>query len=172
MEKTKTAESYDVGDYTPLSPLTTTPDAKDTTLLEHHTTLLEHERPQSRQRARRLGKTHVTILSLGSLILLLALTALGLLWKESTIAITGAEPREPWVRWLSGNWAPTVVTVSSAFIRTAIAFQGSLATAMLAAIILETIGVPFFLAPLYSVLRAVEVAPMNLLSPIIFRSKG
>lgn len=155
------------GDYTSLhvGPKTTNTETDDNAS--------DHVPPKPKTTVwRRTKRTHHTILILGSIVLLLALTALGLLWKESMIATSGAGPREPWVQVLSENQATTYVTVCSAFIRASMAFQASLATAMFAAIILERIGVPFLQAPLYSILRALDVAPNNLLSTAMFKSRG
>ncbi|MBE3041843.1 hypothetical protein IMZ48_04530 [Candidatus Bathyarchaeota archaeon] len=141
--------------------------------LQHQTASPAGDDDVTRARWRRLGKLHVVSLSLSSVVILLALTVLGLLWKESTIAISGAEePRAPWVGALTDNWATTIVTVCTTFIRTAIGFQACSATAMLAGIILEMIGVPLFLAPFFSMLRAMHIAPTSLLSAAAFRTKG
>lgn len=88
------------------------------------------------------------------------------------IATSGAEPRRPWIRVLRENWATSVVTICTALIRSTIVFQAGLVTSMLAGIILETIGVPVFQAPLYSIIRALDVAPYSLLSTTKLRSKG
>ena len=148
-------ESHDLGAYWRLQHQTASPAGHDDV---------------TRARWRRLGKLHVVSLSLSSVVILFALTVLGLLWKESMIAISGAEePRAPWVGALTDNWATTIVTVCTTFIRTAIGFQACSATAMLAGIILEMIGVPLFLAPFFSMLRAMHIAPTSLLSAAAFR---
>ena len=153
------------GDYAFLTPCPTKAEADNP---------IGDEPPEARKGPyRRLNTLHLFILLFGSALLLLALIALGLLWKESMRAASpGADPQEPWVQILSGNWATSYVTICTAIMRTTMGFQASLATAMFAGIILERIGVPFISAPFYSILRAVDVAPNNLLSSAIFRSRS
>ncbi|KAK2469438.1 hypothetical protein H9L39_19155 [Fusarium oxysporum f. sp. albedinis] len=62
--------------------------------------------------------------------------------------------------------------MSTAVIRTAMATQASLATAMLAAVVLETIDTPLVQGPIYSVIRAVRAAPTTLLLTAKLRPKG
>ncbi|RKL10271.1 hypothetical protein BFJ70_g16531, partial [Fusarium oxysporum] len=62
--------------------------------------------------------------------------------------------------------------MSTAVIRTAMATQASLATAMLAAVVLETIDTPLVQGPIYSVIRAVQAAPTTLLLTAKLRPKG
>jgi hypothetical protein len=111
-------------------------------------------------------------LFLGSVILLISLLFLASIWKESMIATAGGQPKMPWVRIINANWTTRLVTIFTAVIRTVVAYQASLATAMLAGIILETIGIPIFHAPLYSTIRALNVSPINLLPAIKSRSGG
>lgn len=136
--------------------------------------VLEHATPTPRRRALwdRLGRGRLSIIFAGSAVLLVGLVILGLLWNESMRAATGADPRRPWVDILSSNWATAVVTICAAFMRTAMSVQASLLTAMLGGIILEVIGVPIFQVPFYSILRAVNAAPHDLLSTSMFRSRG
>lgn len=140
---------------------------------EHSDVARDYDPPQPKRTSwRRLETIHLLILSFGSLILLLALIALGLLWRESIRAAGGAKPRMPWVGLLSRNWATSFVTVCTAIIRTSITFQAGLATAMFAGIILEKVGVPLAQGPFYSIIRASDAIPATLLSMTIFRSKG
>ncbi|KAF9766691.1 hypothetical protein IL306_000866 [Fusarium sp. DS 682] len=62
--------------------------------------------------------------------------------------------------------------MSTAVIRTVMATQASLATAMLAAVVLETIGTPLVQGPIYCVIRAVQAAPTTLLFTAKLRPKG
>ncbi|PHH89416.1 hypothetical protein CDD83_6111 [Cordyceps sp. RAO-2017] len=136
---------------------------------------VQHGLAQSKQRItlrQRLGSLSLTILFLGSVILPLVMLLLGLVWRESMVAAAGNKARVPWIRIFSNNWSTTLVTVCSALIRTVVAFQASLATAMLAAIILESIGIPLLQAPFCSIVRALEVGPTSLLFTVRFRLNG
>ncbi|UKZ76144.1 hypothetical protein TrVFT333_003840 [Trichoderma virens FT-333] len=111
---------------------------------------------------RRLDTTSILTVFLGPSLLLFAVALLGLFWHESMKAIDGAEPAISWVRIVNASWATRLVTVCSTCIRTVLAFQAGLATAMVAGIVLETTGAPLLLGPFYSMLRAVKMAPSNL----------
>lgn len=128
--------------------------------------------PRRRTLWDRLGPARLSVLLVGTAVLFVGLLILGLLWKESIRAASGAEARRPWISILGSNWATSVVTICAAFIRTSMSVQASLLTAMLGGIILEVIGVPIFQVPFYSIIRAVDAAPYDLLSPSMFRSKG
>lgn len=85
---------------------------------------------------------------------------------------TAGEPNVVWARIIDANWATRVLTMSTAVIRTAMATQASLATAMLAAVVLETIDTPLVQGLIYSVIRAVQAAPTILLLTAELRPKG
>ncbi|KAG2003881.1 hypothetical protein GB937_009374 [Aspergillus fischeri] len=110
----------------------------------------------------RIDTTSVLTVFLGFLLLMLTVTLLAMFWHESMKAIDGAEPGIYWVRVVNAGWAAQLVTVCTASIRTVMAFQAGLATAMVAGIVLETTGAPLLHGPFYSILRAVKVAPSNL----------
>lgn len=123
------------------------------------------QNPPSKSRTswRRLGRTSLRTLFVGSLVLPLIFILLGLLWVNSIILAVDQDPGKSWVNKLSTEWTTRIVTISTALIRTAVDFQATLATAMIAAIMLERVGVPLHKAPFYSMTRAVDVAPSNLL---------
>ncbi|PTD10256.1 hypothetical protein FCULG_00008987 [Fusarium culmorum] len=133
-----------------------------------------YERPRRRKRLfrERLGATSIVILFMGSAIVVILFIALALIWKESIRVNTAGEPNVVWARIIDANWATRVVTMSMAVIRTAMATQASLATAMLAAVVLETTGTPLLQGPIYSVIRAVQAAPTTLLLTAKLRPKG
>ncbi|CRL26948.1 unnamed protein product [Penicillium camemberti] len=118
----------------------------------HHKTNIWH----------RIDTASILTMILGFPILLLAVILLALFWHESMKAIDGAEPGIYWLRIVNAGWAAQLVTVCTASIRTAVAFQAGVATAMIAGIVLETTGAPILQGPFYSILRAVKVAPSNL----------
>ncbi|MBE3048959.1 hypothetical protein IMZ48_41965, partial [Candidatus Bathyarchaeota archaeon] len=117
------------------------------------------------------GLIHLLTLSIGSILLPLVLLALGFLWKESMLATTGTDPRMPWIRILNNQWATSFVTIRTAIMRATIALQASSLTAMLASIILEAVGTPLSQAPFYSIVRALDASPRNLLSSAVLRPK-
>jgi hypothetical protein len=125
----------------------------------------EAEEEQPRKRSNiwyRIDTTSVLTVFLGFPLLLLAVTLLAVFWHESMKAINGGEPNIYWLRIVNAGWAAQLVTVCTASIRVVVAFQAGLATAMVAAIALETTGAPLLQGPLYSMLRAVKVAPSYL----------
>ncbi|CAI7663128.1 unnamed protein product [Penicillium viridicatum] len=130
----------------------------------------EEEQPHHKSNIwHRIDTTSVLTVILGFPILLLAVILLALFWHESMKATDGAEPSTYWLRIVNAGWAAQLVTVCTASIRTVVAFQAGLATAMIAGIVLETTGTPILQGPFYSMLRAVKVAPSNLWTATNFR---
>ncbi|KID86165.1 hypothetical protein MGU_06598 [Metarhizium guizhouense ARSEF 977] len=128
-------------------------------------------KPKKKKTWERFGLTSFIILILGSGTLLVVLLILGLLWKSSMRAANGSPAETPWVFIFRANRATTFVTLCTAVLRTVIGLQSSVATGMLAGIILETVGTPLLKAPFYSIIRAVSVGPSNLLSTVRSRPK-
>lgn len=128
-------------------------------------------KPKKKKTWQRFGLMSFIILLLGSAILLLVLLILWILWKSSMRAADGGPAETPWVYISGANRATTLVTLCTAVLRTVIGLQSSVATGMLAGIILETVGAPLLKAPFYSIIRAVSVAPSNLLSAVRSRPK-
>ncbi|RAH65683.1 uncharacterized protein BO66DRAFT_395219 [Aspergillus aculeatinus CBS 121060] len=117
----------------------------------------------------KVDTTGVIAIFLGPPMLLLAITFLVLFWWESIKAIEGEEPEAYWFRIVDADWATRLVTICTTTIRAVVSFQAGLATAMVAGIVLETRGIPLFHGPLYSILRAVKVAPSSLFTATDFR---
>jgi len=124
-----------------------------------------HQEPPSKpdMSLRRLGRTSLRTLFLGSLVLPLIFIFLALLWVDAIKLAVDQDAQKSWVSRLNTDWTTRLVTISTAVIRTAVDFQATLATAMIAGIMLERIGIPLHKAPFYSIIRAVDVAPSNLL---------
>ncbi|RAL06825.1 uncharacterized protein BO97DRAFT_465635 [Aspergillus homomorphus CBS 101889] len=131
----------------------------------------QNARPKRKQRSlcQRVDTTGVLTIFLGPPFLLLAVTFLVLFWWESIKAIHGGDPEVYWFRIVNADWATRLVTICTTAIRTVMAFQAGLATAMVAGIVLETKGIPLLQGPLYSILRAVKVAPSSLFTATNFR---
>lgn len=140
---------------------------------ENNDSEIENELFKAKRRSlwQRLDLTSILALLLGSLILLLLLLALASVWKESIRAANGGEPKLPWVQIFVAAWTTRVLTICTAAIRVIFSFQASLVAAMLAGIILESIGTPLIQAPLYSVIRGLRVSPSKLISTTFLRPK-
>lgn len=128
-------------------------------------------KPKKKKTWQRFGLMSFIILLLGSAILLLVLLILWILWKSSMRAADGGPAETPWVYIFRANRVTTLVALCTAGLRTVIGLQSSVATGMLAGIILETVGAPLLMAPFYSIIRAVSVGPSNLLSSVRSRPK-
>ncbi|KAL4939106.1 hypothetical protein BDV06DRAFT_199482 [Aspergillus oleicola] len=128
----------------------------------------QNEQPNRKERTvwNRIGTIGILTIFPGSILLLLPLALLSLIWKQSTIAVSGGEPPKPWIQIIEANWMTRLVTVCTALIRIIIALQASQATAMLASVILEATGTPLLHMPFFSIVRAVGTAPNNLLYPV------
>lgn len=129
-------------------------------------------KPKKKKTWQRFGLMSSIILLLGSAILLLVLLILWILWKSSMRAADGGPAETPWVYIFRANRATTLVALCTAGLRTVIGLQSSVATGMLAGIILETVGAPLLKAPFYSIIRAVSIAPSNLLPAVRSRPKN
>ncbi|RDW68728.1 uncharacterized protein DSM5745_08488 [Aspergillus mulundensis] len=120
----------------------------------------------------RIGLVSLLTLVLGFILVLVPLVLLGLMWKESMVAMSGGEPRELWFQVVHANWTSRLVTVCTAVIRTMIAMQATVATAMIGSVVLERIGVPLSHAPFYSIARAAYISPNSLLFTTGLRPKN
>lgn len=78
-------------------------------------------------------------------------------------AATGREPSSTWIAVVKADWTTRIVTICTAILRTVVTMQASLATAMFAGIILERIGASLVDGPFYSITRALNGSPSNLL---------
>ncbi|KAJ5151185.1 uncharacterized protein N7482_010437 [Penicillium canariense] len=157
-------EPGDTSDYVPLVALNT--NAENNINNE-----AQNVQPKYKERTllQRVGVTSFLTIFLGSAVLLLPVVLLALFWRESMIAIAGDEPERYWVRIVNASWATRLVTVCTTAIRSVVALQAGLATAMVAGIAMETTGIPLLQGPVYSTIRAVKVAPSSLLMATDFR---
>ncbi|KAM3087020.1 hypothetical protein ACMFMG_001129 [Clarireedia jacksonii] len=121
-------------------------------------------RPERKSIWERMNPISFIILFVGSALLFIVLLVLAFFWKTSIKAKTTEEPNRHWVRIINASWGARFVTICTLIIRAVVAFQASLATSMVAGILIETIGVPLFEVPFYSIIRAVQVSPVNLLT--------
>ncbi|KAM0439724.1 hypothetical protein ACHAPT_000818 [Fusarium lateritium] len=124
--------------------------------------------PRRQSWSKRIGLVGIATLVLGTIVILASIAILIFLWRGAQLA----EHREEPVLWQTivfRGWAPQVVTICSAAIRIAMAFQGGFVVAAVAAIMLETSGVSLVDTAILSVERALGSTPFNLLLPALRR---
>ncbi|KAH6951299.1 hypothetical protein DER45DRAFT_576173 [Fusarium avenaceum] len=99
-----------------------------------------HRPLRSRPLWKRLGKTGITILGLGTLVILVACALLVCLWQGAEKARNRQPQGKVWDKIVFDGYAAQLVTICSAAIRISMGFQIGLLGAAMAAIILETSG--------------------------------
>ncbi|WZH49549.1 uncharacterized protein QYS62_010750 [Fusarium acuminatum] len=109
-------------------------------MYENEPIVYSHQPLKSRPLWKRLGKTGITILGLGTLIILVACALLVYLWQGAEKARNRQPRGEVWDRIVFNGYATQLVTICSAAIRSSIGFQIGLLSAAMAAVILETSG--------------------------------
>ncbi|KAH7222987.1 hypothetical protein BKA60DRAFT_538433 [Fusarium oxysporum] len=99
------------------------------------------QRPVQRQPLRRrLGKTGMTIIILGTIVILVSCALLVYLWQGAEKARNRQPRGKEWDRIIFDNYAAQVATLCSAAIRVSMDLQTCLAAASMAAVVLETAG--------------------------------
>lgn len=120
----------------------------------------------------RISTFNVFVICLGSVLLITPCVILGMMWRESILAISGGEPNMLWIQIVHADWTSRLVTVCTAVIRAVMALQASLFTAMIGSIVLEKIGTSLSHAPFYSIIRGVSASPNSLLFASSIRPKS
>ncbi len=115
---------------------------------------------ENRTLAERFGWIGITILFAGTAVILAALGFLGFLYLADY-------RNKTWQLIIIRGWATRAVSLSALAIRTAISFQSGLATAMLAALVLERFGVLLEDSAQISTLRSSTPHPFNLAYPLV-----
>jgi hypothetical protein len=128
----------------------------------------EQPRPKRKSLWERADPISFLVMFLGSVLLFLVLLLLAYFWKLSMMENTTEQPNATWVHIINANLGTRLVTICTTIIRTVVTFQASLATAMVAGILMETTGIPLLQGPFYSIVRALQVAPSNLLTSANF----
>ncbi|KAL2818750.1 hypothetical protein BDW59DRAFT_181876 [Aspergillus cavernicola] len=143
-------------------PLTT---FNQTTATDHDEPQNEWPRPAQTKRNiwERISTITILIICLDFVLLIIPCVLPGTMWRELIIAISGEEPNMLWIQIVHANWTSSLVTVCTAVIRTLMALQASLFTAMVGGIVLEKISTSLSHAPFYSIIRAVSVSLSSLL---------
>ncbi|KAH6884159.1 hypothetical protein B0T10DRAFT_410426 [Thelonectria olida] len=115
----------------------------------------------------RIGYGGLLTLVAGAIIILASCVVLVFLWWGADAARDRRES-EFWKTIVSRGWAPRVVTICSATIRTSMVLHSGLIAAATAALILETSGAAFIDMGVLSTERALKSSPLNIL-PAAFR---
>ncbi|KAK8092388.1 uncharacterized protein PG998_014873 [Apiospora kogelbergensis] len=121
--------------------------------------------PKSRAFSDKLGLIGLLTLILGSVAIHGAVAILVFIWTEASIARRYEVPSATWYSIVSAGWTIRVITICTAVIRAAVSFHTTLVTSMVASLMFEVTGTKTGYMPLVSILRAVSVAPTNLLWP-------
>jgi hypothetical protein len=121
--------------------------------------------PPPTQKPRRfwekLGIYNIAVLVLGTIAIAIALAFLFFIWGASTHARRRSFS-QLWYDIVDEGWATRVVTLSSVLIRVATAAQLGVFAAILAALILERVGVSTENLPLVSMIRCLNSGPHSL----------
>lgn len=123
---------------------------------------------QNQHWLQRIGRVSIAAIVFGTMVILASLAVLVFLWHGAQLAERRQEP-VLWRAVVFHGWAPQVVTICSAAIRTAMALQNGFVVAAVAAIMLETSGVLLVDTAVLSVERALGSTPLNLLPPALRR---
>ncbi|KAK8092570.1 hypothetical protein PG999_014769 [Apiospora kogelbergensis] len=121
--------------------------------------------PKSRAFSEKLGLIGLLTLILGSVAIHGAVAILVFIWNEASRARRYEVPSATWYSIVSAGWTIRVITICTAVIRAAVSFHTTLVTSMVASLMFEVTGTKTGYMPLVSILRAVSVAPTNLLWP-------
>jgi hypothetical protein len=111
---------------------------------------------------KKLGIYNIWMVIVGSCAILAAIAFLAFVWAGADQAIHGLDPPPLWYSIINRGWTTRVVTISSALIRLATAAQLGVFAAIMAALILETMGVSVAEFPLLSMIRCVNNGPQSL----------
>jgi hypothetical protein len=121
--------------------------------------------PPPMQKPRRfwekLGIYNIAVLFIGTVAIVVALLLLYLIWGAVTYARSYSFPVR-WYKVILLGWATRAVTLCSILIRVATAAQLGVFAAILAALILEQVGVATETLPLVSMIRCLNSGPHSL----------
>ncbi|KAH7093671.1 hypothetical protein FB567DRAFT_610247 [Paraphoma chrysanthemicola] len=110
----------------------------------------------------KLGVYNLSVLTLGTIAIALALGFLAFLWGSAAHARHFGTFPEVWYEIASTDMMKSTVTLSSVLIRVATAAQLGVFAAIVAALILERVGVPTEDLPLISMIRCLNSGPHSL----------
>jgi hypothetical protein len=111
----------------------------------------------------------LSVLTLGTVGLLLALSLITFLWKgvDATVTHDGSKVASFWCTIMITAWLSRTVTLSSLVIRLAVASQAGIRTSMLAALLLEGSGIPIPWLAEASLMRSSTTGPHQLATAVL-----
>ncbi|KAK7918085.1 hypothetical protein PG985_009959 [Apiospora marii] len=116
----------------------------------------------------RVGARGLLVASIGSLLLIGSALFLCYIWREASEARNseGGGPSLAWQYIVFRGWITRAVTITATVMRSVVAAQATMITAMVAAIIIESIGVRPFHLPFMSMARTATQSPVTLATSI------
>ena len=134
----------------------------------------DSERPQSlpftkRPALRSIGTWPTITLALSTVVLIAAIVFLAIFWEAALSILQGKNVARFWMQILQSGRSAITITITSAFIRTAISLQAGVATSMLSSIIVERAGISLWKLPMLSIIRSISVGPQTLAWPLLRR---
>lgn len=122
----------------------------------------------------RVGMVASIILVGGTIVLLGSIGFLIYLWVEAKRAISDQSLTSMWKAIAQADWITQSVTITAAVMRTVMAAQTALTTAMIAALYLESFGTRLRHLPLLSMMRTVTVSPLAFITSgkLVFSSSS
>ena len=123
---------------------------------------LEPDSRETRRSWKRLGTYNACALIFGTLAILVAISFLAFLWSGANKSMQGSRPQQLWLKILENDGMTITVTVCSVLIRVAIAAPMGVFAAMIAAVIIERIGVRSVHFPLVYIIRSNNTGPSSL----------
>ena len=119
----------------------------------------------------KLGRYNISILFLGTIALLLAISFLTFIWVVSIHGTLDGKLPPLWKLIATRNWVSRVITLCAIFIRVATAAQLCVFAATMAALILERIGASAQDFPLLSMIRCANTGPQALIWNVLHTMK-
>jgi hypothetical protein len=109
-----------------------------------------------------IGTHGVLALIGGTAVSLCSISFLVFLWTGQGSSLQAVDAPRPWRAIVLGGWSTQAITLAALLIRTAVAAQATVCTAMLASLFLERRRVPKSDVAQFSVLRAINDGPLKL----------
>ncbi|KAH8781921.1 hypothetical protein BGZ57DRAFT_285238 [Hyaloscypha finlandica] len=122
----------------------------------------DHYRKRERRFWEAIGLYGLGTLVLGSIAVIASAVFLSFFWATSRRVIQGQIAPQLWHMIVSRGWTTRAVTLSTVVIRSAVAFQAGLISAMMAALLLEKNRTRISKLPVLSILRAANTGPSSL----------
>ncbi|KAK4214432.1 hypothetical protein QBC37DRAFT_284002 [Rhypophila decipiens] len=118
---------------------------------------------------RSIGTWPTITLALSTVVLVSAIVFLAIFWQAAFSILQGRNVARFWMQIIQSGQSAITITITSAFIRTAISLQAGVATSMLSSIIVERAGISLWKLPMLSMIRSISVGPQTLAWPLLRR---